>query len=101
MDYKRSLVSALGTSGHEKCQISKILKFIHVYFGTTMQKFLIMACKGNSWVPNDCVLKLGEPPLISWEMMCYQIFQFCILKYFAENYDNLKFQDTSKVVIFR
>ena len=56
MDNHRLLVSALDTFGHEKCQIWKILNFIHVHCGTTMQTFLIMAYKGNSWVANDCVL---------------------------------------------
>ena len=46
-------------------------------------------------------MKLSKLPLISWEMICYKIYllQFC--KCLADNFDNLKFQDASKVAIFR
>ena len=68
-------------------------------------KILIMAYRRNSWVPNDCILVgINETQwttcyLIRIDVLQNYLVQFC--KCFADNFENLKFQDASKVVIFR
>ena len=91
---------------HEKFQIRKILNFIHVHFETTMQIFLIMAYRrelmGAKW------LHSGRN---KWNSVNHLWFheKWCATKLFCSyfwnvwlyNFDNLKFQDASKVTIFR
>ena len=68
-------------------------------------KSLIMVYRRNSWVPNDCILvginetKWTTCYFIRIDVLQNYLVQFC--KCFADNFDNLKFQDASKVVIFR
>ena len=66
-------------------------------------KFLIMAYRWNSWVPNDCILVgIDETKWTTFDFMRNDVLQNYLvqfLKYLADNYDNLKFQDTSKVAI--
>ena len=68
-------------------------------------KFLIMAYKRNLWVPNDYILiGIDETKWTTFDFMrndTLQIFSVQLLKYLAENFENLKFQEASKVVIFR
>ena len=46
-------------------------------------------------------MKLSEPLLILQEMIHYNFFSVQFLKYLSEHFVNLKFQEASKVVIFR
>ena len=68
-------------------------------------KFLIMVYRRNSWVPNDCILVgINETKWTTFDFMRNDVLQnylvqFC--KCLADNFDNLKFQDASKVAIFR
>ena len=66
---------------------------------------LIMAYKRNSWVPNDCILiGIDETKWTNFDFMRNDVLQNYLvqfLKCVADNFDNLKFQDTSKVGIFR
>ena len=68
-------------------------------------KFLIMAYRRNSWVPNDCILVgINETKETTFDFMRNDVLQNYLVqffKYLADNFDNLKFQDASKVVIFR
>ena len=68
-------------------------------------KFLIIAYWGNSWVPNDCILVgIDETKWATFDFMRndeLQNYLVQFLKYLAEIFDNLKFQETWKVVIFR
>ena len=68
-------------------------------------KFLITAYRGNSWVPNDWILVgINETKWTTFYLMRNDVLQNYLvqfLKYLAENFDNLKFQDASKVAIFR
>ena len=67
-------------------------------------KFLIMAYKRNSWVPSDYILKgIDETKWTTCDFMrndTLQFFSVQFLKYLAENFDNLRFQEARKVVIF-
>ena len=67
-------------------------------------KYLIMTYKRDSWVPNDCILAgMDETKWTTFDFMRNDVLQNYLdqfLIYLAENFDNLKFQDTSKVVIF-
>ena len=66
-------------------------------------KFLLMAYRRNSWVPNDCILvEIDETKWTTFDFMRNDVLQnyldqFC--KCLADNFDNLKFQDASKVGI--
>ena len=68
-------------------------------------KLLIMVYRRNSWVPNDCILVgINETKWTTLDFMRNDVLQnyldqFC--KCLADNFDNLKFQDASKVAIFR
>ena len=68
-------------------------------------KFLIMAYRRNSWVPNDSnLIGINETQWTTFDFMRNDVLQnylaqFC--KCLADNFDNLKFQDASKVGIFR
>ena len=68
-------------------------------------KFLIMVYRGNSWVPNDCILVgINETKWTTFDFMRNDVLQNYLvqfLKCLADNFDNLKFQDASKVAIFR
>ena len=84
------------------------LKNIEFYTCTLLDhnaKFLIMVYRRNSWVPNDCILVgINETKWTTFDSMRNDVLQNYLdqfLKYLAENFDNLKFQDASKVVIFR
>ena len=60
--------------------------------------------KRNSWVPNACIMiGINETKWTTFYFMRNDVLQNYLvqfLKYLAENFDSLKFQDTSKVVIF-
>ena len=64
-----------------------------------------MVYKRNSWVPNDCILVgIDETKWTTFDFMRNDVLQnyldqFC--KCLADNFDNLKFQYTCKVAIFR
>ena len=66
-------------------------------------KLLIMVYRRSSWVPNDCILvginetKWTTFDFIRNDVLQIYLVQFC--KCLAHNFDNLKFQDASKVVI--
>ena len=64
-----------------------------------------MANRRNSWVPNDWILVgINETKWITFDSMRNDVLQnylVTFLKYLAENFDNLKFQEASKVVICR
>ena len=68
-------------------------------------KILIMAYRSNSWVPNDWILVgINETKWTTFDFMRNDVLQNYLvqfLKYLAENFDNLKFQEASKVAIFR
>ena len=68
-------------------------------------KFLIMAYRRNSWVPNDCILVgINVTKETTFDFMRNDVLQNYLdqfLKCLADNFDNLKFQDASKVAIFR
>ena len=68
-------------------------------------KFLIMVYRRNSWVPNDCILVvINETEWTTFDFMRNDVLQNNLgqfLKCLADNFDNLKFQDASKVAIFR
>ena len=68
-------------------------------------KFLIMAYRRNSWVPNDCILiGINDTKWTTFDFMRNDVLQNYLvqfLKYLADNFDNLKFQEASKVTIFR
>ena len=68
-------------------------------------KFLIMAYRGNSWVPNDWILVgINETMWTTFDFMRNDVLQNYLvqfLKCLADNFDNLKFQDGSKVAISR
>ena len=68
-------------------------------------KFLIMAYRRNSWVPNDCILVgINETKWTTFDFMRNDVLQnylLQLLKCLADNFDDLKFQDASKVAIFR
>ena len=59
----------------------------------------------NSWVPNDCILLgINETKETTFDFMRNDVLQNYLdqfLKCLADNFDNLKFQDARKVVIFR
>ena len=90
---------------HEKFQIWKILNFYTCTLWDHNAKFLIMAYRGNSWVPNDCILVgINETKWTTFDFMINDVLQnyldqFC--KCLADNFDNLKLQDAIKVAIFR
>ena len=64
-----------------------------------------MAYKRKSWVPNDWILVgIDQTKWTTFDFMRNDVLQNYLdqfLKYLAENFDNLKFQEASKVVIFR
>ena len=66
-------------------------------------KFLIMAYRRNSWVPNDCILVgINETKWATFDFMRNDVLQNYLdqfFKYLADNFDSLKFQDASKVAI--
>ena len=66
---------------------------------------LIMAYRGNSWVPNNSnLIGINETKWITFDFMRNDVLQNYLvqfLKCLADNFDNLKFQDASKVTIFR
>ena len=66
-------------------------------------KFLIMVYRRNSWVPNDCILVgINETKWTTFDFMRNDVLQNYLvqfLKCLADNFDNLKFQDASKVAI--
>ena len=68
-------------------------------------KFLITAYWSNSWVPNDWILVgINQTKWTTFDFMRNDLLQNYLdqfLKCLADNFDNLKFQDASKVVIFR
>ena len=68
-------------------------------------KFLIMVYRRNPWVPNDCILVgINETKWTTFDFMRNDVLQnylLQLLKCLADNFDNLKFQDASKVAIFR
>ena len=59
-------------------------------------KFLIMAFRRNSWVPNDCILVgINETKWTTFDFMRNDVLQNYLdqfLKCLADNFDNLKFQ---------
>ena len=65
-----------------------------------MQQFLIMAYRNNSWVPNDWILvAINETKWTTFDFMRNDVLQNYLvqfLKYLAENFDNLRFQDLCK-----
>ena len=71
--------------------------------GPQCKKILIMAYRRNSWVPNDCiVVGINETKWTTFDFMRndeIQNYLVQFLKYLADNFDNLKFQDASKVTI--
>ena len=89
---------------HEKFRIWKILNFIHVHCGTTMQNFNY-GYRRKSWVPNDSnLIGINETKWATFDFMRNDVLQNYLdqfLKCLADNFDNLKFKDASKVVIFR
>ena len=68
-------------------------------------KFLIMVYRRNSLVPNDCILVgINETKWTTFDFMRNDVLHNYLLQFLkclADNFDNLKFQDASKVVIFR
>ena len=68
-------------------------------------KFLIMAYRMNSWVPNDCILVgINETKWTTLYCMRNDVLQIYLVQFckcLAVNFDNLKFQDARKVGIFR
>ena len=68
-------------------------------------KFLIMVYRRNSWVPNDSnLIGINETKWTTSDFMRNDVLQNYLdqfLKCLADNFDNLKFEDTSKVLIFR
>ena len=68
-------------------------------------KFLIMVYRWNSWVLKDCILVgINETKWTTLYCMRNDVLQNYLgqfLKCLADNFDNLKFQDASKVAIFR
>ena len=64
-----------------------------------------MVYRRNSWVPNDCILVgINETKWTTFDFMRNDVLQNYLvqfLKCLADNFDNLKFQDASKVAIFR
>ena len=68
-------------------------------------KILTTAYWRNSWVPNDCILVgINETKGTTFDFMRNDVLQNYLvqfLKCLADNFDNLKFQDASKVAIFR
>ena len=78
MDNQRLLVSELGTFGPKNTKFEKSW-ILYVYtlgpqckiFNYGLQEELM----GAKWLHFDRnKWNLSEPPLISWEMMCYKIF---------------------------
>ena len=65
--------------------------------------FLITAYWRKSWVPNDCILVgINETKWTTFDFMRNDVLQNYLdqfLKCLADNFDNLKFQDASKVAI--
>ena len=68
-------------------------------------KFLIMVYRRNSWLPNDCILVgINENKWTTFNFMRNDVLQNYLdqfLKCLTDNFDNLKFQDASKVAICR
>ena len=64
-----------------------------------------MAYRRNSWVPNDSnLIGINETKWTTFDFMRNYVLQnylVQLLKCLADNFDNLKFQDGGKVVIFR
>ena len=64
-----------------------------------------MAYRGNSWVPNYCILVgINETKETTFDFMRNDVLHNYLdqfLKCLADNFDNLKFQDASKVAIIR
>ena len=67
--------------------------------------YLIMTYRRNSWVPNDWILVgTDETKWTTFYFMRNDVLQNYLvqfLKYLTDNFENLKFQDTRKVVIIR
>ena len=89
---------------HEKFQIWKILNFIHVHLGPqwkivnyVLQEELMGAkclySGRNKWNKGNHFDFMRNDVLQNY------LFQFC--KCLADNFDNIKLQDASKVLIFR
>ena len=78
---------------------------LYMYTVGPQCKILIMSYRGNSWVPNDCILVgINETKWTTFDFMRNDVLQNYLdqfLKCLADNFDNLKFKDASKVVIFR
>ena len=104
MDNQRLLVSELGTFGQKMPNLEN-LEFDTCTLWDPNAKFLIMAYKRNSWVPNECILVgIDETKWTTFYFMRNDVLQNYLvqfLKCLADNLDNLKFQNTSKVAIFR
>ena len=68
-------------------------------------KFLILVYRVKSWVPNDCILVgINETQWTTLYCMRDDVLQNYLDQFLiclADNFDNLKFQDAGKVVIFR
>ena len=100
-----SLCSLFERKWHKQFRIWKILNFIHVHCVTTMQKYLLMAYRRNSLVANHCILiEIDETKWTNFDFIRNDVLQNYLvqfLKYLADNFDNLKFQETRKVVTFR
>ena len=77
---------------------------IYMYTVGPQCKILIMVYRRNSWLPNDCILVgINETQWITFNFMRNDVLQNYLvqfLKCLADNFDNLKFQDASKVAIF-
>ena len=81
------------------------LEFYRCTLWDYIAKFLIMVYRRNSWVPNGSnLIGINEAKWTIWDFMRNDVLQnyldqFC--KFLTDKFDNLKFEDTSKVEIFR
>ena len=104
MDNQRLLVSELGRFGHKNYKFEKYW-ILYMTLWDHNAKFLIIIYRRNPWVPNDWILiGINETKWTIFDFMRNDVpqnFLVQFLKCLADNFDNLKFQDTSKVVIFR
>ena len=78
---------------------------LYMYTVDHNAEFLIMVYRRNSWEPNDSnLIGINETTWSTFDFMRNDVLQNYLdqfLKCLADHFDNLKFQDASKVVIFR